>query len=425
MTFIDDFCGSTSKGVWLGDGFGRCFQLGAICFPCSVLLTCISWYYIGYNKKLTSNTHSSPTSLVVKCRLLITALCMANYILQLVSYIIPHVVFKPVVLLSKGSGIIAWLSFFVAQWCMRSSSLKRIGRGPLWLLIAWLLCYLASIVDFYRQITNFNPHKRTKANYFIQHYSVFTNFGLQTLYLVLLIPNGRYNQNTIINQAMSRLRYGVNINDDTDEERRLLTTTIQPVYSTIDTMKNQETSPLGIAEDNDSDLSRLFFCWVQPMMVRGAAGKLRQAKDLFLLPRKLRTNYIRKRFMQAWTYKDTDSDNTDSTVRIRVSLLTALNRTFGKTYYPLAILKLSSDLLGFTGPLLLHQLVSFVENKNQPTINGYIYAAGLFFATGISAILNTQFTFKVSYIHDNIPSSASFHDSIARNIYTYTDNDFK
>ncbi|EDV28182.1 uncharacterized protein TRIADDRAFT_21627 [Trichoplax adhaerens] len=196
---------------------------------------------------------------------------------------------------------------------------------------------------------------------------------------------------------MSRLRYGINVDDEDDEEQRLLTTTIQPAYSTIDTIKSEEVSPLGIAEDNNSDLSRLFFCWVQPMMVRGAAGKLRQAKDLFLLPRKLKTSYIRRQFMRAWTYKHTN-DETDDNVKIRISLLTALNRTFGKTYYPLAILKLSSDLLGFTGPLLLHQLVTFVENKNQPTINGYIYAAGLFFATGISAILNTQFTFKVNKV---------------------------
>ena len=44
-------------------------------------------------------------------------------------------------------------------------------------------------------------------------------------------------------------------------------------------------------------------------------------------------------------------------------LFSALNRAFGLHYYPLGLLKLTTDLLGFAGPLLLYQLVSFIENK--------------------------------------------------------------
>jgi hypothetical protein len=44
-------------------------------------------------------------------------------------------------------------------------------------------------------------------------------------------------------------------------------------------------------------------------------------------------------------------------------LFSALNRAFGLHYYPLGLLKFTTDLLGFAGPLLLYQLVSFIENK--------------------------------------------------------------
>ena len=47
----------------------------------------------------------------------------------------------------------------------------------------------------------------------------------------------------------------------------------------------------------------------------------------------------------------------------RFFLFWALNRAFGLHYYPLGLLKFTTDMLGFAGPLLLYQLVSFIENK--------------------------------------------------------------
>ena len=47
----------------------------------------------------------------------------------------------------------------------------------------------------------------------------------------------------------------------------------------------------------------------------------------------------------------------------RLFLFWALNRAFGLHYYPLGLLKFTTDMLGFAGPLLLYQLVSFIENK--------------------------------------------------------------
>lgn len=48
----------------------------------------------------------------------------------------------------------------------------------------------------------------------------------------------------------------------------------------------------------------------------------------------------------------------------QVSLFWVMSRAFGLHYYPLGVLKLLADILGFAGPLLLHALVAFMENRN-------------------------------------------------------------
>ena len=45
------------------------------------------------------------------------------------------------------------------------------------------------------------------------------------------------------------------------------------------------------------------------------------------------------------------------------SIFWSLNKAFGLHFYPLGVLKLLADIIGFAGPLLLHALVSFMENR--------------------------------------------------------------
>ena len=65
-------------------------------------------------------------------------------------------------------------------------------------------------------------------------------------------------------------------------------------------------------------------------------------------------------------HQATGSKDAGKGPRSSISLLylfSAINRAFGWHYYPLGLLKFTTDLLGFAGPLLLYQLVSFIENK--------------------------------------------------------------
>ena len=54
-------------------------------------------------------------------------------------------------------------------------------------------------------------------------------------------------------------------------------------------------------------------------------------------------------------------------------LLKNLNSAYGRYFFSLGILKLMVDLLGFTQPLLLNRLVSFMENKNVSFLHVFCF----------------------------------------------------
>ena len=182
-------------------------------------------------------------------------------------------------------------------------------------------------------------------------------------------------------------------------------------------------SKLEASEDKANFLSLLSFWWVQPLMKRGDLGFLQKPEDLLQLPESLKTSNVREKFQTvlqqykrgqsstivsstphptggakngldtckvAGQMKESEtsrllhsltsstragaekkSPERNSSARengsSKISLFWALNRAFGLHYYPLGVLKLLADGLGFAGPLLLHALVSFMENRNVST----------------------------------------------------------
>lgn len=145
---------------------------------------------------------------------------------------------------------------------------------------------------------------------------------------------------------------------------------------------------LQVSQDNAGIFSKLVFWWVNPLMRRGALGMLEKPSHLPPLPAYLTTSFITRQFARAhatgssWrqTLKSIcfcwesqagngSSGSTNPEEHIQrivnnVSLLNVFNRAFGYHYYPLGVLKLTSDSLGFAGPLLLNALINFMENKS-------------------------------------------------------------
>lgn len=149
---------------------------------------------------------------------------------------------------------------------------------------------------------------------------------------------------------------------------------------------------LGDADDNANIFSRFLFYWVNPLIEKGIAGKLKKLDDLFDLPSSLNIYNLSDKFHQA--------------ISDRKSLFRALHKTFGREFYAIGLLRLMADMSGFCGPILLGGLLTSSnkadENQDLRTnYKPYLYALGLFASTllGRQKILSLQqrnsFTFAI------------------------------
>ena len=211
------------------------------------------------------------------------------------------------------------------------------------------------------------------------------------------------------------------------------------------------------SEDRANIISLLFFWWLQPLLKRGSKGFIKSSDDLPWLPHSLRTEIIRNKFQNilhtlstnrapqpvttnrslrsldrlsqyssehdiSFIHSDppstaeetehvlisssnvlpNDSARTNNTHRPQraFSLIRALNKAFGLHYYPLGLMKLASDCLGFAGPLLLHQLVAFIEDKNVSFINVCVcmYLLSVIITSLLLALTSSS---QLQYINNN------------------------
>ena len=119
-------------------------------------------------------------------------------------------------------------------------------------------------------------------------------------------------------------------------------------------------SPETVEEQTDegaSFLSRLFFCWVNPLVKKGYEGKLKDIDDLFKLPPSLRVEVVEKKFVESAPSYYTDG--------LEFSLPRALFNAYGIKYLSLGILRLLGDCFSFAGPILLHYLVTELEDEDK------------------------------------------------------------
>ncbi|XP_077199113.1 ATP-binding cassette sub-family C member 10 isoform X2 [Paroedura picta] len=176
----------------------------------------------------------------------------------------------------------------------------------------------------------------------------------------------------------------------------------------------------GVAEDGESWLSRFSYAWMNPLMKRGYQWMLNRPQEIFQLPRQLQAVRVCECFYSCWqkkaAFKQDAEETTSSTNRLfaescgfpspehhhniqkHVSLQSVLHAAFGLRYYSLGLLKLAGSLLGFSGPLLLNLLVSFMESRQEPLSHGVLYALGLFAGSFLGAIMRNQFSYEVNKV---------------------------
>jgi hypothetical protein len=95
------------------------------------------------------------------------------------------------------------------------------------------------------------------------------------------------------------------------------------------------------------------------------------------------------------------------------SLIKALARAFGGTFYVAGVFKLGQDLLGFVGPQLLSFLIVFVSSTD-PAWHGYGLAVALFAAAELQSILLHQVC--ISFMRGTLPFNKIRHQP--RSIFT-------
>ena len=178
--------------------------------------------------------------------------------------------------------------------------------------------------------------------------------------------------------------------------------------------------------------SLLHFGWVGSLLRAGQArGYLELHEDFMPLVGRDDTARWEKQFAQTWAaecervqkenqrrQQSSNSSNNRRTISspppqlLEPSMLRALWRCFGWRFMAQGLLKLTSDCLVFSGPVLLGYLVSFVESYHSAPASasdgstpattspeqpwhGYLYASGLVLGVLLNALFASQYNFRI------------------------------
>lgn len=360
-------CGNTSRfTVWKGNDFGVCFERLALNIPTTFFILAVTLFHFGKNfgSGIRGTIPCSPT-LHIRFYATVGLLlcCLLNILLQ--KFYLKNSI--PLILvISTVVSCVTWFIHGVFIWNLRRYYRVKIS-GPFIITIGIILKCAFYVIKFrsvIKHVDNFT---------IVEKYVTYAQGILIAVYLLSLIPC----QRPVISSGIQVRILNEDSSDylESDEE-----------VSTI--VLDRPTPPLGKAQENCSLLSRLTFHWVQSLMARGASRKIENFDDLYCLPKALDTFYVEESFKSRRMGQGNE----------KRSLLATLNRTFGKEFYPLGILKFTADILGFLGPLLLNWLVIFMEKPKEPRWHGYIYASGLFLTTLFTALLTSHFNYLVNIV---------------------------
>ena len=384
--------------VWTHNDFGHCFELLTFVCTTHALFAVVSAYYAGQHRHAVLRTVFLPRCWVLHVRLLCAVLLFLLPVLFAVltrTYLEIHMSLIDIATVCVTSG--SWLihAVFVARLHF---DLTRTLRGPGILMMSFFLTLASQGIQLRTIILHVAHHSRYLNK--IEEYVGFVSFTVYVVYSLTLIPSKRH----ILAEGRN---YTVQDIDASTEDTSLLgNTNVSHTTYGIRSRSEQDGISLGRAEGGANLLSKLFFCWVNPLMLKGSKRNLSSPTNLFDLPKSLDTAKIGDYFKSVISTYNTQSPVAHSQpadVAFRgphesqkpLTLLGALNKAFGLHYYSLGILKLLADMLGFCGPVLLNLLVSYMENSMEPAQHGYLYAGGLFLTTFFVAMLSTHFTYQV------------------------------
>ncbi|KAG7392916.1 ATP-binding cassette sub- C member 8, partial [Phytophthora boehmeriae] len=119
-------------------------------------------------------------------------------------------------------------------------------------------------------------------------------------------------------------------------------------------------------------VSSALFSWVTPLMELGNKRPL-EHDDLYLLDPANRAHEVSEAFRKAWQRQ---------IERPKPSLSWALASCFGGQIAKAGLLKLVHDSLQFVGPMLIKEIIAYLQDPEAPLSQGLMYA-GIVFVSGV------------------------------------------
>ncbi|NXW19547.1 MRP7 protein, partial [Circaetus pectoralis] len=354
-------CGTSPEDplpVWVHGSIGHCFnQLTLNVIP-HVILAAVSACFLG--------TPRSGSRVPCKpgwgCRIAASSVLAGLFLADTIPATVSQQELGPVYLevLANGTATLTWLTHGLALRIL-CRSIHGSTRGPVALALLTLLplpSFIVTLVWYYQSGTAWSPPQPAASS----------RFAILCLQLASLLV---YVISYLFPTAGRQDFLSINCSCQQDQ---LIS---EPGIPVPDQQR--------VAEDGESWLSRFFYVWMNPLMKCGYQWKLNQPQDVYVLPRQL----------QAARVNALDSSHR---AQEAVQLFSVLHAAFGLRFYSLGLLKLASNLLGFSGPLLLNLLVNFMESGQEPLSHGVLYALGLFAGSFLGALLQNQFSYEVNKV---------------------------
>uniref|UniRef100_A0A8C8SW18 Multidrug resistance-associated protein 1 n=1 Tax=Pelusios castaneus TaxID=367368 RepID=A0A8C8SW18_9SAUR len=164
-------------------------------------------------------------------------------------------------------------------------------------------------------------------------------------------------------------------------------------------------------ESSASFLSKITFWWITGLMIQGYRRPL-EAKDLWSLNKDDMSEEIVPGLTTYWAKECANTkNNSNGEVAEEVealiikpsqrtaepSLFKVLYKTFGPYFLMSFLFKASHDLMMFSGPEILKLLINFVNDKDAPDWQGYLYTGLLFACACLQTLILHQY-FHICFV---------------------------
>ncbi|KAL3115762.1 hypothetical protein niasHT_007767 [Heterodera trifolii] len=171
-----------------------------------------------------------------------------------------------------------------------------------------------------------------------------------------------------------------------------------PIGDASSEHRNGDASPIILLRSHEHSnwLSKLFFCWTNPLLRKGFQGHLSQVDDVFHLPPSLHLPRLQRDILGD---SHGQSDHADQRLLSNeFSFAEALFRAYGRPFLLIGVVRFTGDAFRFASPILLHLLITSLQESSQSVNLGYVCAALMSVSLFVSSVCDFQFNYYIEMI---------------------------